>query len=200
MSETITTQNQKTKFDVNRDYLVGNNFLSTTECDQILADAAEFDLKPATLADDRIVTAIRDCKVAYFDRDQKWGWIYDRIQDFITLGNERYFQFDIIGFEPMQFVVYDRPGSHYELHIDSGNEYRDRDLVRKLSFTIQLTNPEEYQGCDLEFFRSVNDYIAAARSKGTITVTSSFVPHRVTPLESGVRAAIVGWIYGPPFR
>lgn len=199
MTETITTRDVK-KFDVNRDYLVGNNFLSEQECNQILEDAEAFELTPATLADSSVVPSVRDCKVAFFDRDLRWGWVYDRIQDFITVGNDRYFKFDIMGFEPMQFVVYDTVGSHYELHIDSGNEYRDNDLVRKLSFTIQLTDPDEYQGCDLEFFRSVDDYVAAARSRGSITVSSSFVPHRVTPLETGTRAAIVGWIYGPPFR
>lgn len=200
MTDTITTEQQEKRFDLNRDYLVGNNFLSSKECDQILSDAADFKLMPATLADMSVSTLVRDCKFAFFDRDEKWGWVYDRIQDFITLGNDRYFKFDIIGFEPIQFVVYDTVGSHYELHIDSGNEYRDSDLVRKLSFTIQLTDPDEYQGCDLEFFRSVDNYVAAARSRGSITVSSSFVPHRVTPLETGTRAAIVGWIYGPPFR
>jgi PKHD-type hydroxylase len=72
------------------------------------------------------------------------------------------------------------------------------DTVRKLSFTIQLTDPTEYEGGDLEFMPAISD--PKIKQQGMITIFPSFMTHRVTSVTTGVRHAIVGWIHGPDFR
>jgi PKHD-type hydroxylase len=42
--------------------------------------------------------------------------------------------------------------------------------------------------------------ITAPRKRGTLILFPSFLIHRVTPVNSGVRESMVSWISGPNFR
>jgi PKHD-type hydroxylase len=65
--------------------------------------------------------------------------------------------------------------------------------------TIQLTDPDEYEGGDLQFM--INQRVVTApREKGTIIVFPSFILHRVTEITKGTRESIVAWVSGPAFR
>jgi PKHD-type hydroxylase len=70
---------------------------------------------------------------------------------------------------------------------------------RKLSLTVQLSDPNDYEGGKLQFMidRHVDD---APAQRGTVIVFPLFVMHRVTPVERGVRRSIVGWVSGLPYR
>ena len=95
----------------------------------------------------------------------------------------------------MQFTKYANIGDGYNSQVDivpgSSPSYR------KLSFSLQLTDENDYEGCDLEFVAS-NEL--APRERGAIIFFPSFVMHRVTPLISGERNAMVGWVCGPNFK
>ncbi len=70
---------------------------------------------------------------------------------------------------------------------------------RKLSLSLQLSDPARYQGCDLEL--SYGDGVQQApRSRGTVIAFPSYVLHRVTPIASGTRKSLVIWASGPDFR
>ena len=70
---------------------------------------------------------------------------------------------------------------------------------RKLSLSVQLTDPSQYEGCDLQF--QVSDKVGVApRKRGTVIAFPSFFLHRVTPIISGTRKALVAWATGPEFR
>jgi len=70
---------------------------------------------------------------------------------------------------------------------------------RKLSLVLQLTDPEEYEGGDLELMTS-SDPIAVLKQRGLISVFPSFVLHRVTPVTKGTRRTLVVWACGPEFK
>jgi PKHD-type hydroxylase len=92
----------------------------------------------------------------------------------------------------LQLSVYPL-GGQYLWHVDTGaGMVRER----KLSFTVQLSAPEEYEGGELEFA-----FPAAfgAREQGSITAFPSFLVHRVRPVTRGERWALVGWLAGPPW-
>ena len=75
------------------------------------------------------------------------------------------------------------------------------ECVRKLSFSLQLTNPNTYNGGNLEFKSSeTNEIITAPKEQGTLIVFDSRIEHRVSPIESGTRKSIVGWVVGPRWR
>lgn len=79
---------------------------------------------------------------------------------------------------------------------------------RKVSVVVQLDDHDAYQGADLEFLEVATDYDSEelaryreeSRVRGTAVTFCSFEYHRVTPLRSGVRRSLVGWVGGPPLR
>ena len=76
--------------------------------------------------------------------------------------------------------------------------------TRKLSYSIQLSDTNDYEGGDLEFFDGDNtgkkEKNPQLRQKGNIIVFPSYLWHRITPITKGIRYAIVGWVHGPTYR
>jgi len=98
-------------------------------------------------------------------------------------------------------------GDHFTWHVDNG--LADAPMgSRKLSFTFQLSDGEDYDGGDLELATYAQAYLgegsgaarAALRERGTLIVFPAFMLHRVTPVTRGTRYALVGWVHGPAFR
>ena len=78
--------------------------------------------------------------------------------------------------------------------------------VRKLSMTLNLTDPDDYSGGDLKFdfgphmgrgrFKTCKEI----RPRGSIIIFPSFIHHQVTPVTKGTRYSAVIWSLGRPFR
>lgn len=139
---------------------------------------------------------LRKSSVMFVDNTKENDWIYQRLAQLaIKTNNERYW-FDLLGFhQELQLTRYSE-GDFFDWHMDFG----PGDIsARKLSITVQLSDPDEYEGGDLEFMINQKS-VKAPREKGTIVVFPSFVQHRVTPITKGVRQSIVGWVSGPPYR
>jgi len=140
-------------------------------------------------------------------------WIYNEIQPYIYKANENAgWNFEWDWSEPCQFTEY-KKGQFYDWHCDSFPEpYNEpknpnrHGKLRKLSMTISLTNPEEYEGGDLEFdFRNTDEgsqprICEEIRKKGSVIVFPSFVWHRVTPVTKGTRHSLVCWNIGYPYK
>lgn len=135
-------------------------------------------------------------------------WIYRELWDYIHhLNAQSKWNFNVDFAEPCQFTIY-KKGQHYNWHIDGGitkPEYNGK--IRKLSMTILLSDPKDFQGGDLEFdfqnnkpFSDVNIYSTTGLlRKGSICMFPSFVYHRVTPVTKGTRYSLVVWVIGQPF-
>lgn len=125
-------------------------------------------------------------------------WLFDKLNLAIQDANKHY-KFDITGFmEHTQLLYYtfnegDQTGGFYHWHTDTGVGSL---ATRKLTCIIQLTDPEEYTGCDVELM----GWGSVSKKKGTLTVFPSFNHHRVTELTSGHRESLVCWVNGHPFR
>ena len=70
--------------------------------------------------------------------------------------------------------------------------------ARKLSITVQLSDPADYEGGDLEFFPQPRQ--PAVRDRGAMIIFPSFIAHRVTPISHGTRRSLVAWVSGTTFR
>ena len=104
--------------------------------------------------------------------------------------------FDIWGFQdPFQYTRYYGNGGHYEWHADLGPGISNR----KLSCVLQLSTPEEYEGGDLQMNLGEGP-ITVPKALGTICFFPSFILHRVTPVNTGVRKSLVLWLGGANFR
>ena len=65
--------------------------------------------------------------------------------------------------------------------------------VRILSFTVQLSDPAEYEGGELQIGLQ-----NMTRTRGSAVVFPSYQLHRVSPVTEGRRASLVGWVMGEP--
>ena len=62
--------------------------------------------------------------------------------------NEKFYNFDVDKCEIFQYTIYKETGDHYNWHVDS-DQVTDT-LLRKISVSVQLSDPSEYEGSDLE--------------------------------------------------
>ncbi len=140
---------------------------------------------------------LRITHTAWIEPDADTKWLFDRMQGVAQSLNDQTYQYDLRGFsENFQYTVYHgSEGGHYDWHVDHG----PLAVPRKLSMTVQLTDPSEYQGCELQFCAG-GDIEIAPRERGTVVAFPSYVLHRVTPVISGTRRSLVVWTTGPKFR
>lgn len=143
--------------------------------------------------------AIRKSKTGWLALTPETTWVYDRLAYVARLANAQYWRFDLGGFvEDFQYTVYDEPDDHYSWHMDTVKQVAGK-TPRKLSMVLQLSDPADYAGGDLQIKGGPTD-TTVQRERGLITIFPSYMLHRVTPLESGVRKSLVVWISGPPFK
>lgn len=123
-------------------------------------------------------------------------WLYDKIAMACIMTNANKFRFAITGFqEPLRILNY-TPGNMVDWHSDYGPGKHSN---RKIVMTVQLSDPAAYTGCDLEVVQAEIPDAGILREKGIAIIIPSYVGHRVTPLLSGKRKALIATIAGPPF-
>jgi len=142
---------------------------------------------------------IRESEARWIPLQNDTTWIYDRFAFIVRQLNGQFFNFDISGFiEDFQYTTYygDKKG-HYDWHVDMGN--KSSTSPRKLSLVMQLSDPDEYEGGELQLMSSANP-TTVEKKKGFIAVFPSYMLHKVTPVTAGTRKSLVIWIAGPPFK
>jgi hypothetical protein len=142
---------------------------------------------------------IRNSKVSWFSQ-QEAPWLYDKIGWIARQLNGQYFQYDISGFnDDLQYTVYNSEvEGHYDWHMDKGYT-TNGSPPRKLSLVVLLSDPNEYEGGDLEIITG-NKGQTLEKKKGMVHAFPSFVLHRVTPVTRGTRRSLVVWLCGPKWR
>jgi PKHD-type hydroxylase len=140
---------------------------------------------------------IRITQHAWFRPAPDIQWLYMRMEQVARTLNERIYQFDLTGFsEPFQYTVYHgTEGGHYDWHVDQGR----LQVQRKLSFSVQLSDPSEYEGGELQL-HAANDISVAPKTRGAVVAFPAYTLHRVTPVTAGTRRSLVAWTAGPKFR
>ncbi|HVZ28375.1 MAG TPA: 2OG-Fe(II) oxygenase [Rhizomicrobium sp.] len=143
----------------------------------------------------------RVTRVAWLERNSQTERFYDRLEEIILSLNSQFYQYDLSAIVPLQHVVYEGSDQgHLDWHIDYARESDQKGSeFRKLSLSIQLSDPSEYEGGELQ--AQVRGKIdVAPKTFGTVIAFSSFTLHRVTLVTAGVRKAIIVWVLGPDFH
>ena len=169
-----------------------NNLLTPEECAQII-DIGNTKLIEATVAGEN--NRMRESQIAWLYANDL-AFVFRRITDGILYLNSQFFNFDIFGLaEGFQFTRYDAPTGHYGMHIDKALD----SIVRKLSLTIQLSAPEDYEGGELALQFSKEPELMP-KELGKMVVFPSYVLHEVRPVTKGTRYSLVAWVTGKPFK
>ncbi len=164
--------------------------LSPKECDAVVARApvraaAEVDRGAGLVVD----VAIRRSRAVFLDDPA----LTRRLNDALVDVNYRHFGFGLAGNEPLQFAEYGI-GDKYDDHLDIGPGAA---ALRKLSVSVQLTDPSTYDGGDLHIWGTGR----VDRTRGIAIVFPSYLVHRVEPVTRGVRHSLVAWAVGAtPYR
>jgi len=173
---------------------------------------------------------IRDSEVTWMN-DQ---WLYDLVYPYLHEANDKAgWKYEFSCSESFQFTKYGI-NQFYGWHAD-GNSchlgkykraipgvtprdekgmfprgYTDNpnmvNKIRKLSMTINLNKPGEYEGGNLKFdfgpHAPGNRFheCVEIRPQGSIIIFPSYVYHQVTPVTSGTRYSLVLWTLGQPFK
>jgi len=137
----------------------------------------------------------RSSKVSWMYEDD---WVCSIFAHYFHIANKEQWEYELNGLDGIQITRYD-VNDHYTWHSDYGTSEDER-YTRKLSATILVTDPSEYEGGDLEFIDYHNNLVVAPRQKGTMIVFDSRVPHRVTPITKGQRISLVTWMLGPKLK
>jgi PKHD-type hydroxylase len=141
---------------------------------------------------------IRIANVAWIEREPQIAWLYQRLDDIVLRLNAQFFRYEMFGLaESFQYAVYDgSEGGHFDWHKDHGDA---REQPRKISLSLQLSDGNAYLGSDLEL-HSDGQVQTAPRTRGALIAFPSYVLHRVTPIQRGLRKSLVMWAVGPDFR
>ena len=156
-------------------------------------------------------SSVRSCKTGFLPRRDELVKLFGNlIKDY----NDNYsgWKYDLEFIEAIQLGHY-YEGDFYDWHIDSFKDPRirtkqevnpDKPYNRKVSVTVWLNDPEEYEGGEFDLEtggpNAEKRYDTMKLPKGSIVVFPSHMWHRVRPVTSGVRKSLVLWIQGPPFK
>ena len=174
-------------------YAFWNNAFSKEECQTIINIAKDKGLiKGKTIGESNA----RDSKISWLYPSDNLDWLFRRVTDITLNLNERFFKFDLFGLnEGFQFTNYEAPSGKYGKHVDRAINTS----VRKLSISIQLTNPEEYEGGELKLYDG-EEPIVMDKTQGTLIIFPSYVLHEVMPVTKGERNSLVTWVTGKQFK
>ena len=200
MSEVIKLQEPKfesSSWDFQTDqinlYAFWNNAFSKEECQTIINIAKD---KGLIRGKTRGESDVRDSKISWLYPTDNLDWVFRRVTDIALNLNERFFKFDLFGInEGFQFTNYEAPSGKYGKHVDRGMNM----AVRKLSISIQLTNPEEYEGGELYLYQGDKGDLMD-KTQGTLILFPSYVLHEVMPVTKGTRNSLVTWVTGKQFK
>tara|TARA_R100000231_G_scaffold109596_1_gene81148 strand:+ start:1020 stop:1610 length:591 start_codon:yes stop_codon:yes gene_type:complete len=123
--------------------------------------------------------------------------LYNTLDTFVQRANLNHFGFDNVRItEQAQFTEYPE-GGFYDWHMDTDVVMKNEPPVRKISMTLLLNHPSEFEGGDLELmipgrFKKIE--------QGHAIAFASFINHRVNKVTRGVRQSLVVWFGGTPFR
>jgi PKHD-type hydroxylase len=136
----------------------------------------------------------RVCHTSWLEETSETTFIYSRLRELVRSVNSLY-GLDTVGFaEPLNYICYE-PGGHFDWHTDLGVGPMS---TRKISISVQLSEASDYEGGDLEF--CPHGVIDRFRGVGNAVAFPAYIAHRVLPVTTGRRHALVAWIHGPRLR
>jgi PKHD-type hydroxylase len=139
---------------------------------------------------------IRRSQISWLHNNAETKWVFEILGDVANQINAQHFGFDLTGFgEPLQLTNYNQSeNGMYGWHQDYGVS-----VSRKLSMAVQLADPSEYEGGNLQVL-TTGEPVNIQKKRGMIAIFPSYVLHQVTPVTQGSRQSLVTWVSGPAFK
>lgn len=171
------------------------------ECERIKSLASSYYPTNASIGgnneNSKVDKSIRAADIYNIENTHENSWIYDKIATAVSVANAIHFDYDIAGItHGIQLIHYhnheEKEPGHYDWHVDAGVGDVS---VRKISYVAQISNPNEYENCEL-IINNHGNVIAANKEQGSVHMFPSYMVHQVTPITKGERYSLVIWIHG----
>jgi len=179
------------------DYYKYVKFIPNETVDALRANLDTKELRYAEVGGDRGVLDKfkRRSKIFWLPKTEEFHEIYKTLFELIGSCNSDFYKFKLNELvEQIQYTVYnENDQGHYDWHLDMG----PGKTRRKLSLVVQLSDPSEYEGGELQI--NVGHIVTLEKDKGTVLIFPSYLLHRVTPVTKGTRRSLVLWVDGPAF-
>jgi len=176
--------------------VVIDNAFSRNECERLRTAFAALDVRDGGLVAGRFDTKVRQSALVWLPDDGTFEWVMHRMTRLTADANRDAFRYALDGFEEQLQLASYGPGHFYNWHIDRG-----RGAVagrRKLTLSVQLSDPEDYVGGELELNADGRPFQVPA-DQGAMVAFPAHTLHRVAPVISGNRLSLVSWVHGPDF-
>ena len=185
-------------FELDREnpWVYAEGFLSPEECAEVIKLGLDANLQAANIFESGVNKTARNNEISWLNPNENTEWLYQKLSSAISHMNQQFFDFDISGLiEGIQFTKYSAPGDKYIKHVDTifGGK------VRKLSVSVQLSNPQDYDGSELLLYLG-EDPEQMPVEQGALVMFPSYTIHEVKPVTRGTRYSLVTWVTGKQFK
>lgn len=190
-------------------------FLSEEKCDELKKDIMESEqMIPGGVGGEdgrnAIIPEIRKTKEWYLcdqptlesrpDKTNKdWKWLQDKMFQMANIVNDKVFHFNVDGCDDELKLIEYQDGAFYGWHTDFNAGHCS---IRKIVGIIQLTDPSEYEGGDVQFGiqdKDTKEWYTMNKLKGSLTLFPAFLCHNVAPVTKGKRYVIQELFVGDHF-
>jgi PKHD-type hydroxylase len=190
-------------------FIVDNQFFTPAECDFIshYFETNHTTHKGAEYSNFTDIPEQRRTNVVLMTGpDNATTWLWEKLNNLIAYYNDRNFNFDLYGFNFLQFAKYN-VGDKHEFHMDlplDGKivDHNLMDNMRKITIVLLLNEPGvNFEGGNFQINHFSEQFPWETNlKKGSVLLFPSFLLHRVAPIISGNRQSITVWAIGPKFR
>jgi PKHD-type hydroxylase len=141
-------------------------------------------------------TDIRRSKLHWLLRNQETNWVFQKLAFIAASLNCEHYNFDLTSLgEALQLANYDHAETGmYGWHQD----YNLEGTSRKLSLVLQLSDPSEYEGGNLQI--RTDRELTVKKQRGLVVAFPAYTVHQVTSVTKGNRQSLVAWVAGPQFK
>lgn len=195
---TSNIQPDLTMIDYSPPYFIIPTGLPPTVLDEMVKDVSSLEgsLDKATVVGRQVNEKLRKSRVEWIAPD---NWVSCLMSQLVHYANQEFFHLDLTCWTgAIQYTHYEK-GSFYGWHTDASSSFAKENEIRKLSISLLVSDPEDYEGGELQF-HTLHSSSEVKLNKGDAIIFSSMVAHRVKKVKSGVRKSLVGWMGGPPWR
>lgn len=146
----------------------------------------------------KVSDSIRRSKIKWLYPNSNTTWLYEKLMLCVDQANAALWGFNLhSAIDAIQYTEYHgNEQGHYGWHMDVGPSPINH---RKVSVTVQLSGPDEYEGGHFMLWNKNKPQILPRRL-GEIIIFPSFLLHRVTPVTKGIRKSLVMWVGGGSYK
>lgn len=130
-------------------------------------------------------------------RGEITGFPFMEIRDVTKQANNEIYDFALLGIIDQDFPQVYRYSKkdHYDWHID----LNVMTPSRKMTFIVNLSDPNSYEGGEIEFL-NINTLENNISEQGSCLIFPSYMPYRIKEVKSGTKFLIVGHVHGALFK